>query len=211
MRALIGIGLLTAAVFELAAQRRGFPVINRPTNPVIPGVAQPVIPSSGAQSGFGPGGSGQPFRHHQSQADSIAPVPYVFAVPVYVGDSEDTPPPAEDPSGSSSPIADESFAIADSPPPVRLPAIINGRLQNAESAVAAQPVCPQPEREDPVQFFIALKDGMVTRAVAYWVRERTLHYITLQGSHNMVSLELVDRQTSAMLNEGGRGPLILPP
>jgi hypothetical protein len=62
-----------------------------------------------------------------------------------------------------------------------------------------------------VQLFIALKDGMVTTAVAYWVRERTLHYITVQGSHNMVSLELVDRQRSAMLNEGGRVPVILPP
>ena len=52
---------------------------------------------------------------------------------------------------------------------------------------------------------------MVTTAVAYWVRERILHYITVQGSHNMVSLELVDRQRSALLNEGGRVPVILPP
>ena len=93
---------------------------------------------------------------------------------------------------------------------MRLPAIINGHLQNAEPAVAAQAVCPQPEREDPVQFFIALKDGLVTTAVAYWVRERTLHYLTLQGSHNMVSLDLVDRPRSARLNEGGRVPFILP-
>lgn len=185
-------------------------MINRPTNPVVPGVAHPVIPSSGAQSGFGHGSTGEPFRHHQSQADSITPVPYVFAVPVYVGGSEETPPPADDTSGSSSPIADESFAIAGTPP-VRLPTIVNGRLQDAEPAAATQPVCPQPEREDPVQFFIALKDGMVTIAVAYWVRERTLHYITLQGSHNMVSLDLVDRQRSAMLNQRGRAPLILPP
>jgi hypothetical protein len=62
-----------------------------------------------------------------------------------------------------------------------------------------------------VEFFIALKDGWVTGAVAYWIREETLHYITLQGSHNMVSLELVDRQRSARLNEGGRVPFILPP
>jgi hypothetical protein len=202
---------MAAAVFELAAQRRGFPVINRPTNPVIPGVAQPFSPSRAAPPAFGSGNSGQSFRHHQSEANAIVPVPYVFAVPVYVGGSENTPPPPEDPAGSSPQLADPPFAIGDAPPPVRLPAIVNGRFQDAEPAVAAQPVCPQPERDDLVQFFIALKDGMVNTAVAYWVRERTLHYITLQGSHNVVSLELVDRQRSAMLNEGGRIPLMLPP
>jgi hypothetical protein len=62
-----------------------------------------------------------------------------------------------------------------------------------------------------VQFFIALKDGWVTTAAAYWISERTLHYITPQGSHNMVSLELIDRPRSARLNEGGRTPFLLPP
>ena len=62
-----------------------------------------------------------------------------------------------------------------------------------------------------MEFFIALKDGWVTAAVAYWVREETLHYITPHGSHNMVSLDLVDRQRSTKLNEGGRVPFILPP
>ena len=186
-------------------------MINRPTNPAVPGVAQPTSPSRSAPPTSGHGTSWQQFRNHQSGADAIAPVPYVFAVPVYVGASENAPPPPEDHADSTPPIADEPFPIGDTPPPVRLPAIVNGHLQNAEPAVAAQPVCPQPVREDPVQLFIALKDGMVTTAVAYWVRERTLHYITVQGSHNMVSLELVDRQRSAMLNKGGRVPVILPP
>jgi hypothetical protein len=62
-----------------------------------------------------------------------------------------------------------------------------------------------------VQFFIALKDGWVTTAAAYWISERTLHYITPHGSHNMVSLDLVDRKRSARLNEGGRAPFLLPP
>lgn len=186
-------------------------MIHRPADPPVPGVAQPLSPSRGAPPTFGQGTSWQLFRNHQSGADAIAPVPYVFAVPVYVGASENAPPPPEDPAGSTPPIADEPFPMGDTPVPVRLPAIVNGHLQNAEPAVAAQPVCPPPEREDPVQFFIALKDGLVTRAVAYWVRERTLHYITVQGSHNMVSLELVDRQRSAMLNHGGRVAVILPP
>jgi hypothetical protein len=141
------------------------------------------------------------------------PVPYVVAVPVYVGGSENQgpPPPQEDPAGSLAQLPDQPFPISDAPLPGRLPAIIGGRLQNAEPALPAEHACPQPEREDPVQFFVALKDGWVETAVAYWISERTLHYITLQGSHNMVSLDMVDRRRSARLNEGGRVPFLLPP
>jgi hypothetical protein len=56
---------------------------------------------------------------------------------------------------------------------------------------------------EPVQFFIALKDGLVVIAIAYWVEDGTLHYISSGGTHNQVSLELVDRQTSMKLNSSG--------
>jgi hypothetical protein len=58
--------------------------------------------------------------------------------------------------------------------------------------------------------FIAIK-GHVCTAIAYWVQGDTLHYITAQGSHNQVSLVLVDRQTSAKLNAGRLVKLVLPP
>jgi len=58
--------------------------------------------------------------------------------------------------------------------------------------------------------FIAFK-GHVCTAIAYWVQGDTLHYITAQGSHNQVSLVLVDRPTSAKLNSGRLVKLILPP
>jgi hypothetical protein len=50
-------------------------------------------------------------------------------------------------------------------------------------------------------WFIALKDGWVYTASEYWVENGTLHYLTKGGKHNQVSLELVDRQTSAKLNK----------
>jgi hypothetical protein len=65
-------------------------------------------------------------------------------------------------------------------------------------------------QEDPVHFFIALKDGTVHVAVAYWVVDGTLHYLTLEGNHNQVSLDLINRALSARMNEKGRVPLILP-
>jgi endonuclease YncB( thermonuclease family) len=58
--------------------------------------------------------------------------------------------------------------------------------------------------------FIAFK-GHVCTAIAYWVQGDTLHYITAQGSHNQVSLVLVDRTTSAKLNSGRLVKLVLPP
>jgi hypothetical protein len=38
-----------------------------------------------------------------------------------------------------------------------------------------------------------------------------LHYLTSHGSHNQVSLALVDRKITARLNAGSRDPFILPP
>jgi hypothetical protein len=69
---------------------------------------------------------------------------------------------------------------------------------------------PEPSG-DQIMFFIALKDSSVYTAVAYWVEGATLHYITDQGRHNQVSLDLVDRQTSAKLNEGRKVEFRLPP
>jgi hypothetical protein len=42
------------------------------------------------------------------------------------------------------------------------------------------------------------------------VQSETLHYISSQGGHNMVSLDLVDRDLSAKLNRGGRVEFVLP-
>lgn len=84
----------------------------------------------------------------------------------------------------------------------------------AESGIQSYqaPSAPRPEpAEDQVMFFIALKDSSVYTAVAYWVEDGTLHYITPQGRHNQVSLDLVDRQTSARLNEGRKVEFHLPP
>ena len=61
-----------------------------------------------------------------------------------------------------------------------------------------------------VLVWIALKDHFVDTAVAYWVEGANLHYIKSDGSHNQISVGLVDRQTSARLNARGPGKLILP-
>jgi hypothetical protein len=45
-----------------------------------------------------------------------------------------------------------------------------------------------------------MKDGWVYIARAFWVDNDTLHYITLQGGHDQVSLALVNRDVSIRLN-----------
>ena len=57
---------------------------------------------------------------------------------------------------------------------------------------------------DRIIYLIALKDHTIYPALAYWIEQDTLNYVTMQGSPNRVSLSLVDRDLSLQLN-GERG------
>jgi hypothetical protein len=59
----------------------------------------------------------------------------------------------------------------------------------------------QPNRTASVIFLIAMKDHTIYPAIAYWVENDTLNYITEQGVRNRVSLGLVDRDFSVQLNK----------
>lgn len=54
--------------------------------------------------------------------------------------------------------------------------------------------------DKPIIYLIAFKSGAIYPALAYWVEEDTLHYITKDKSLNKASLELIDRELSAQLN-----------
>jgi len=67
---------------------------------------------------------------------------------------------------------------------------------------SAPPSAAQSQANDQqVMFLIALKDHTIFPAVAYWVEGDTLNYITVQGSRNSVSLDLVDREFSKQINQ----------
>lgn len=68
----------------------------------------------------------------------------------------------------------------------------------------------QPAPAPQVLFLIAMKDHTIYPAVAYWVQDGTLNYITLQGVHNRVSLGLVDRDFSVQLNKERNMDFALP-
>ncbi len=64
-----------------------------------------------------------------------------------------------------------------------------GANQNATPAAAS------------VVFLIAMKDHTIYPAIAYWVENDTLSYITQQGVRNQISIGLVDRDFSIQLNK----------
>jgi hypothetical protein len=61
-----------------------------------------------------------------------------------------------------------------------------------------------------VVFLIAMKDHTIFPAVAYWVEDGTLNYITTQGVHNSASLDLIDRDFSKLLNNQRQIDFALP-
>jgi endonuclease YncB( thermonuclease family) len=75
-----------------------------------------------------------------------------------------------------------------------------------ESQREAAPQASEPQ----VMFLIAMKDHTIFPAVAYWVDGDTLNYITVQGSKNSASLDLVDREFSQQINKERRVEFGLP-
>ena len=59
-------------------------------------------------------------------------------------------------------------------------------------------------------FLIALKDKTINAATAYWVDGPMLNYLTLQGAHVIVRLDLVDRGLSRDLNRQRNVEMRLP-
>ena len=211
MGTLLGIGLLLALSVEMYAQRRGFggqlPGLGRPAsvNPMPPARLRPQIPTGGA-------GLGALDSHGSvSGFSNDAVVPYVVPYPVYGGGGA-YPDPGDAPSASDTEIPYTPQPPALAAPPVQYYAVPRRpEPPPSESASRSAPACQDSgEKINPAQFFIALKNSWVYTALAYWVQGETLHYISSQGGHNMVSLDLVDREISAKLNRGARVEFALP-
>jgi hypothetical protein len=70
---------------------------------------------------------------------------------------------------------------------------------------------PSAAVEQQVYFLIALKDGNIHAAAAYWVTDNTLNFVTLQGRRSSVPLDQVDRDLSKRLNDRQAVDFGLPP
>ena len=111
-------------------------------------------------------------------------------------------------------------AVAMQPPiaaPAAPPVIINQYFasppQLPEPEPQAAPAAPEPGAPlvSPSTFYlIAYKDHSVYSALAYWVEDKTLHYVTTNNTHNQISLDLVDLPLTRKLNEDQRVPFSIP-
>jgi hypothetical protein len=59
-------------------------------------------------------------------------------------------------------------------------------------------------------YLIAYKDHEVFPALAYWVEDKTLHYVTTQNTHNQASLDLIDLPLTKSLNQRNDVPFTIP-
>ena len=60
-------------------------------------------------------------------------------------------------------------------------------------------------------FTIALKDGSTRSAVAFWVQHGKVHYIDSQDRQQVLSSDLIDRETTERLNRQKNLNMQLPP
>ena len=134
-------------------------------------------------------------------------LPYPDAVP-YAGDYA-PPPDAAGPTGPVGPPPPPAYYGAD-PGGQGYPSVLVNPNYVPETAhpvmhdysylapgdtSAAAPAAPA------VFFLIAMKDDTIHPAIAYWVQNGTLNYITQQGVRQQVPLTQVDREFSAQLNQ----------
>jgi hypothetical protein len=188
-------------------------------NVVFPGTGSPPpigpIPTSGFAyslggivSGFRPY-TGEPVGRYRGRLHRFAYVPVAY--PVYVGGYYPDYPPQ--------PPAQVTIVNQAAPPPQ---IIINNQVPPQEPAkpvvreygpdswkgsavsVYEAPVSQAAEGR-PIEtaatvYLIAFRDGVIYPAIAMWVEEDTLHYITKDGKPNKASMALVDREFSRKLN-----------
>jgi hypothetical protein len=72
---------------------------------------------------------------------------------------------------------------------------------NAEGRPLAESMRPPANADGkPTVYLVAMKSGEVYTALAFWLEDGTLHYITPKHAHNRASIELVDTDMSRQLN-----------
>jgi hypothetical protein len=160
----------------------------------------PTALNPGANHPFGPRGP-----------IGTAVVPYLVPYPVY-SDGEYYPESSEVRGGleadAPSPPQGQPIIIVMPPQQALPPESIPQKARETQQAAANDDSASR--SNDPFQFFIALKDHSVYSAFACWVQGDMLHYVTSDGSHNLVSLALVDRKITARLNAGARVAFVPP-
>lgn len=93
------------------------------------------------------------------------------------------------------------YVAVPEPPPVVHPEVHEYKQTSANEPVAVQ---------EPPAFALALRDGSVHFAAAVSVQDDGLHYVDIDGRHETVALNALDRETTQRLNQERKLKLHLP-
>ncbi len=155
---------------------------------------------SGTVGGFGNGGNGfrSGFRRYPQGGNTVV-IPYAvpYAVPVYPPYYESYPPEAQQQPTVPSTII--YIVPGGQPPPPQSPpgaGIVTYVVPPHEAGATESVTPPEAQR----LYLIALKNGSIYLANAYWVENGTLHYLTNSGAHNQVSFDQLDLEFTTRLN-----------
>jgi hypothetical protein len=133
--------------------------------------------------------------------------------------------------GYAEPYSAQPFSVQPAPAPPTV--IINQNFQTDSvrpqlrdysnvqlpqpGAVAAPPAAAAPSQppggladDQPTIFLIAMQDHSIRPVIAYWVQGDALHYVSIEGVLDQVSLAQVDRDFSRQLNAERNVPFALP-
>jgi hypothetical protein len=218
VRTAINVALVIVSASGAVGQRRGAfiagpPYAGRPPVAAVAGTPGAAMWNPGSPTTppccFSPNTNGSWHKHSRdgNRGPEVLAVP--FPVPVVTGSEGDPQPIPPGDEQMSQPLPDPRG------PPITVvlqtatPALTGG---STASPVAEAPPRRrvEPVKREPPHVLIALNDGWVYAAVAYWVDKDTLHYVTTNGDHNQVSLSLVDRKISARLNRTSQMAFVLP-
>jgi hypothetical protein len=97
------------------------------------------------------------------------------------------------------------------PPAPQQPVIINQYFGGPEPPQSSPPPANNSNNNNPQTsggpigdpqnyYLIAFRNRTVAAALAYWVEDKTLHYVTMQNTHNQASLDLIDLDRTKTLN-----------
>ena len=137
----------------------------------------------------------------------------VYAYPVFVGGGYYTDPSAYGYAGQGQGQPPVNVTVVNAPPQVP-GVVINqnfGPQQQPDTGASETTHIYQPPPpvagntadapQQPHYFLIAFKDHSVYSALAYWIEDKTLHYVTPQQTHNQASLDLIDLDFTNKLNQ----------
>jgi hypothetical protein len=130
-------------------------------------------------------------------------------------------PPAQVAAGNSTPVIINQYFRSDATPAEAEQAAESAVRQYRGTGMVGPPASAAPSQvrvlgaqggtEDKATIYlIALRDHTIMPSLGYWVEGDTLNYITAQGSHNRVSMDLVDKSFSRQLNDERRVEFNLP-